>query len=354
MRRRQGGKVMGWGAMLAFTVLLPGAGASQETHTLTGDQVAVYNLAGHVEVVAGTGSEVVVRMTRGGADAGRLTVETGSVGGRETLRVIYPSDEVVYPEMGRGSSTGVEVRSDGTFSDGGRGDGDRVRIRGAGSGLEAWADLVVEVPADRRTEVYLAVGRAEARDVQGDLRIDTGSGDVAVRDVTGALEVDTGSGSVNVQGVRGDVLVDTGSGRVDASDLFGGDVELDTGSGRIVVLGVEARRLRVDTGSGEIRATGVRSDDVEFDTGSGDIEVELLEDIERFAVDTGSGRVTVRVPEGLGAEVELDTGSGRIDVGLPMELSTAQRDHVRGRIGDGGGRLTVDTGSGSIRIVPLS
>jgi hypothetical protein len=57
MGRRQGRKTMGWGAMLAFAILLPGAGVSQETHRLTGDQVAVYNLAGHVEVIAGTGSE---------------------------------------------------------------------------------------------------------------------------------------------------------------------------------------------------------------------------------------------------------------------------------------------------------
>ena len=342
---------MGWGTALALAVLIPGAAVSQETHRLAGSEVAVYNLAGHVEVVAGTGSEVVVRMTRGGSDAGRLSVESGRIGGRETLRVIYPSDEVVYPEMGRNSNTNLEVRSDGTFSDG-RGGGDRVRVRGSGNGLEAWADLVVEVPANRRTEIYLAVGRAEARGVRGDLRIDTGSGEVAVTDITGALEVDTGSGSVDVQGVRGDVLVDTGSGRVDASALSGDDVELDTGSGEVVVRGVEARRLRVDTGSGEIRVTGVRSDDVEVDTGSGAVEVELLQDIESFTVDTGSGSVTVRVPDGLGAEVELDTGSGRIDVGLPMELRTARRDYVRGRVGDGNGRLSVDTGSGSIRIIP--
>ncbi len=352
MGRRHGRNFIGWGAALAVAVLLPGAATSQETHRLTGGEVAVYNLAGHVEVVAGTGSEVVVRLTRGGSDADRLSVETGRIGGRETLRVVYPSDEVVYPEMGRGSNTNLEVRSDGTFSDGRGGGGDRVRVRGSGSGLEAWADLVLEVPADRRTEVYLAVGRAEARGVRGDLRIDTGSGEVSVADVTGSLEVDTGSGSVVVEGVRGDVLVDTGSGRVNASSLVGEDVELDTGSGAVVVRGVQARRLRVDTGSGEIRATGVRGQDVEMDTGSGAIEVELLEDIETFTVDTGSGSVTLRVPDGFGAEIELDTGSGRIDVGLPMELRSARRDHVQGRIGDGSGRLTVDTGSGSIRIIP--
>ena len=352
MGRKNGTRTPAWRVALALAALLPGAAAAQETHRLAGSEIAVYNLAGHVEVVAGTGSETVVRVRRGGADAGSLSIETGSIAGRETLRVIYPSDEIVYPEMGRGSNTNLDVRADGTFSDGrGRG-GDRVQIRGSGGGLEAWADLVVEVPANRNTAIYLAVGHAEARGVTGDLRIDTGSGEVSVVDIAGALEVDTGSGAVTVGNVRGDVLVDTGSGRVDASGLVGDDVALDTGSGRIVVEGVEARRLRVDTGSGSITVTGVRSEDVEVDTGSGSIEVELLTDIQRFAVDTGSGGVTIRVPDGFGAEVELDTGSGRIDVGLPMELRTVRRDHVRGRIGDGGGQLTVDVGSGSIRIIP--
>lgn len=336
---------------LALAASAPGLVEGQDVHRISGTAVAIYNLAGQVEVVPGSGSEVVVRVNRGGRDASRLQIETGPIGGRGTLRVIYPSDEIVYPEMGRGSNTNQRVRSDGTFSDGGSGDGDRVSLRGSGDGLEAWADLVVEVPTGRNMEIYLAVGRADARGVRGDLRVDTGSGSVNVSDITGALLVDTGSGSVDVRDVRGDLLVDTGSGRIDAARIVGDDVELDTGSGRIVVDGVEARRLRVDTGSGGIQVTGVRSPDVEVDTGSGGVEVELLADIERFVVDTGSGSVTVRVPDGFGAEIELDTGSGRIEVELPMEVRSARRDYVSGRIGDGGGRLSIDTGSGGIEIL---
>jgi hypothetical protein len=81
--------------------------------------VAVYNLAGRVEVVRGSGSDVVVRIARGGADASELRLATGDVGGRSTLRVIYPSDEIVYPAMGRGSNNSQSVRADGTFGDGG-------------------------------------------------------------------------------------------------------------------------------------------------------------------------------------------------------------------------------------------
>ena len=192
-------KRMVWVAA-ALTALPLGA---QEVERVSGRSVAVYNLAGRVEVVRGSGSDVMVRIDRGGRDADRLIVETGEIRGRETLRIIYPDDEIVYPEMGRGSNTSLSVRNDGTFSDGGSGRGDRVRIRGRGDGLEAWADLVIEVPAGRSLDVNLAVGEVEAEGVEGDLSIDTGSGAVTVLDVVGSLEVDTGSGSVVVRGGRG-------------------------------------------------------------------------------------------------------------------------------------------------------
>lgn len=336
----------GLGVLLASATVPLGA---QEVERLSGRDVAIYNLAGRVEVVAGTGPDVVVRIAREGSDADRLAVETGRIGGRETLRVVYPEDEVVYPPLGRGSTTTRTLRPDGTFSDG-RGGGDRVRIRGSGSGVEAWADLVVEVPAGRSTNVYLAVGEAEARGVDGDLRIDTGSGGVRASDLSGALDVDTGSGRVTLSDIRGGVNVDTGSGSIEAARLTGGGVTLDTGSGSITLEDVQAPSLWVDTGSGGIRMSGVRSTDVEVDTGSGSVEIELLTDVERLLVDTGSGSVTVTVPSDFGAEVELDTGSGRIEVDFPMDVRTVRRDELRGRIGDGAGTLSIDTGSGGIRL----
>ncbi|MDX1647079.1 MAG: DUF4097 family beta strand repeat-containing protein [Longimicrobiales bacterium] len=324
---------------------------AQDVERITGDAVAVYNLAGRVEVVGGTGSEVVVRIERGGADASGLRIERGTLDGRETLRVVYPDDEVVYPDMGRRSSTTVRVRADGTFSDG-RGDrGDPVRIRGSGGGLEAWADLVVEVPAGTDFSVYQAVGEVDARNLTGDLLIDTGSGTVNVIDITGDVEIDTGSGSVTARGVVGDLLADTGSGRVDVSEVRGSQMEVDTGSGGVRGSQISADIVVVDTGSGSIELTRVTSSDLLLDTGSGSIDVELTGDVDRLDADTGSGSVTIRAPAGLGATVEIDTGSGGIDLDFPVEVRSVRRDRIRGTIGDGRGEIRIDTGSGSVRMI---
>ena len=223
---------------LPAVLLLPGSTEAQEDIQLTGGEVAVYNLAGRVELVGGGGPGVAIRVERGGSDAQRLDLDVIRVDGREALVIRYPGDRVVYPGMGRGSRTQLRVRSDGTFGSGGR--GDRVEIAGSGRGLEAWADLRITVPAGTDLALYLAVGETEAEGIQGDLLIDTGSGDITTRSITGDLTVDTGSGNVLVEGVQGELMVDTGSGGVRLSDIRGGDVRVDTGSGGVEAAGVTA------------------------------------------------------------------------------------------------------------------
>ena len=339
-------------AAAAFTMIGASALDGQRTKEfqLSGGEVAVYNLVGEARIVQGRGSNVVVRVTRLGADAQALEVEVGQVGGREALRVIYPDDRIIYSELGRGSRTTVSVRSDGTFYGGGRSRGDRVEIRGSGRGLEAYANLEIEVPAGREFALYLAAGQTDVRGVSGDFIIDTGAGEVVAQDIRGSLNVDTGSGRVSVRSVEGDVLVDTGSGGVEVEDVRGGEINVDTESGRVTGRGLSATSLRIDTGSGRIELDEVTSEDVYLDTGSGSIRIELLGDVENLDIDTGSGSVTVWLPEIAGAELEVETGSGGIELDFPVQIRRAGRDHVIGTIGDGRGRIHIDTGSGSIRL----
>ena len=344
------------GLAVAALLLAVGRAEAQETHRVSGERVAIYNLAGRVEVVAGSGPDVVVRLTRGGADADELSVETGPIAGRNTLRVIYPSNEIVYTDRtGRNGRSGrfqsdLRVRPDGTFGEGGRG-GERVTVTNRGAGLEAWADLRIEVPAGRAVEIHEAVGETDVRAVQGSIRVDVGSGAVTAAGVRGALSIETGSGSVTVSEVEGELDVDTGSGAVDITGVRGASVNVDTGSGGVDGSDIESPMLSIDTGSGHIRLDRVSSADVTLATGSGSVEVELLERVDNLLVDTGSGGVTLYLPSGVGAEIEAETGSGGIDVDVPVQIRSVKRDHLIGRIGDGRGRIQIDTGSGSIRLL---
>lgn len=318
-------------------------------YELRGRRVALYNLTGSLTVRGGDVDAVTVEVERGGSDAGRLEVVTGPVGRLDrydtSLRVIYPGDRIRYGD--RGSRTHLRVREDGTFGgDGGR----RVRISGRGEGLEAHADLTVTVPAGRSLSLNLGVGNVEVSNVEGELSVDTHSGEVRARGTSGELDVDTGSGSVRVTDARGSVGIDTGSGRVTVQGFDGEDLSVDTGSGRVEASDVRARDVNVDTGSGAIELSRISARELLTDTGSGSIRLDLTSDVESLEADTGSGSVTLGVPDDFGAVVRIESGSGGYQIDLPMQIRRSEASEVSGQIGDGQGRVRIDTGSGSVRV----
>jgi lia operon protein LiaG len=328
----------------------PAAPGQAERFVLRGSQVAVYNIVGELRLEAGTGSDVVVEVTRRGDDAGGLRVETGSVRGREALRVIYPDDDIVYRDMDDDSRTTLHVREDGTFGDDhGRG-GREVVIRGSGRGLEASADLVVRVPRGRQISAYLGAGEAFVTNVDGDVFVDVSSAPITAKGTRGRLRLDTGSGEVRVSDAEGEVDLDTGSGGVEVTNVRGRSLRVDAGSGSLRGEGIEVPLLRLDLGSGETRLSRVRAEDIDLDSGSGSVNLTLESDVKSMVIDAGSGSVTLGVPAALGAELDIDTGSGGIETDVPITVSRRSRDHLTGRIGDGSGRIRIDSGSGTVRI----
>jgi lia operon protein LiaG len=335
------------------------AAAPATRYVLKGDSVAVYNLVGELRVEPGSGGDVVVELRVGGADVKQLEIQTGPLRGRETLRVIYPDDVISVPTWGRGSNTTLRVRDDGTFGDGGgrhgwRGDGGArtVRITGRGEGLEAYADLRVLVPAGKRVAVHLGVGKAFVTNVDGQIHVDVASADVAADRTRGVLKIETGSGNVDLRDATGDVSLESGSGDITVANVRGARLKVETGSGNITVTGASAPELAIETGSGDVDVTDAQGDNLSFETGSGNVDVALVATFRTVTIETGSGDVTLKVPPTIGAEVELDTGSGDIDLGgLTLQVQRIQRDHVEGTIGDGRGRLSIETGSGNVHLV---
>jgi lia operon protein LiaG len=340
----------------ALALASASARAQTERRTLSSDRVAIYNLAGRVSVEGGGGSDVGVEIRRGGSDARELRVESGDIRGVESLRIVYPSDRVVYSDQDRRGRTQINVRSDGTFGDsgdrGGSGrDRGQVEIVSSGSGLDAYADLRITVPRGREVAVYLAVGEVRVSNVDGDLKVDVASARVTSERTRGSLNLDTGSGGVSVTDAQGEVNLDTGSGGVTVNGIRGSSLKMDTGSGSISGGDIEVRELVADVGSGGIRLGRVRASRVSLESGSGGAELELLSAIDDLKVETGSGGVTLRVPASLDAEVDIETGSGGIDTDLPVKVTKWERRHLTGTIGNGRGRVHIEAGSGSVRLI---
>jgi DUF4097 and DUF4098 domain-containing protein YvlB len=150
------------------------------------------------------------------------------------------------------------------------------------------------------------------------------------------------------------VYLSTGSGDITVSGVDGSSLKLETGSGTVTLTDGKAPTVHVETGSGNIEATASSGDDLSFETGSGDVDVALVATFRLVHIETGSGDVTLKVAPHIGAEVDLDTGSGDIDLGgLSLQVRRLAHDHVTGTIGDGKGRLSIETGSGSVHLQKL-
>jgi DUF4097 and DUF4098 domain-containing protein YvlB len=109
-----------------------------------------------------------------------------------------------------------------------------------------------------------------------------------------------------------------------------GSLDAHSGSGGIDVNGVTGQ-VRLDTGSGSVEYLGDPSGECRFET--------------------GSGRIVLRFPAALDAQVDLSTGSGTVDIGFPVEGDVGRRE-VRGVIGSGEkASIYAHTGTGNIDVV---
>jgi lia operon protein LiaG len=341
--------------ILAGALMFPFRLSAQqpEKYSISGNEVAIYDLAGEIRVEPGTGP-VTIEATRGGADAAKLKVLQGEVQDRQSLRFIYPSDHIQYSRLGGGSSTQLRVRDDGTFGndrdDERKPEGRRVTISRNG-GLDAYADLRVTVPSGKRVAIFLAVGKASVTNVDGELSVYVSSAPVTASGTRGDLDIDVGSGSVQVTQARGSLTIDTGSGSVGLSDIRGEQVSVETGSGAVTGSDVRSNDLSIDTGSGDIQLTSLTAPQVSLQTGSGSVAADLSGEVWNVSVETGSGDITLKAPPTLGAEVDIETSSGDIETDFEVAVTRHARDHMTGRIGDGRGKIAIETGSGGIKLV---
>lgn len=342
---------------LAGSLFCAAAAAGEFTYeqTVSASELTVSNLIGEVKVVPAEGDEFAVKIEVAGKDAAEDLFEIKLHRGDDAeLKIMFPVEEhrsYVYPPMG-GSKVKISPERGGkSFIDKLLGLNRQVRVRGDGDGLHMWADVTVAVPRGKSLKFYNGVGDMAAGGVEGDVLLDGSWGKVLAVDIRGEVSVDTGSGSVAAERIRGRLHVDTGSGGVKMSDIEG-SVMVDTGSGRVTGVDLDCRKLVVDTGSGGIQLHRAGADAVRLDTGSGDVEIELLRmSAGDYVIDTGSGGVRVRLPADSSVRIEADTGSGGIkwDLG-DVDVRHKEKNEALLIVGGGAADMSIDTGSGSIRI----
>ena len=206
----------------------------------------------------------------------------------------------------------------------------------------------VVVPAATQLRSSSGSGTITVSGVSGTVEAGTGSGSVRLSNIGSSVRAHTGSGDVEISGAKGNVWARTGSGSIHATDIAGA-FDGETGSGHLVLEQSAPGSVRAQTGSGGLELRNVRGS-MQADAGSGDIKVDG-EATGQWMVHTGSGSVQLRLPQNASFDLNAHTGSGSINLRHPvMVQGKLGRREVRGKVGNGGVPVEIQTGSGDIQI----
>ncbi len=193
----------------------------------------------------------------------------------------------------------------------------------------------IKVPEDVLVEyVESSNGSIELEGTKGDADLKTSNGGISLTDVEGKISAKTSNGRISVQDINGDVYARTSNGRITVEDV-NGYVDLKTSNGRITIRGV-AGILNVKTSNGRIKAevSSLKSDEANFKTSNGSIKLYISQD--------------------LNADIEMDTSNGSIEIhDIEIVVTKKKKTYMKGRIGEGGKKINVETSNGSIDLYKL-
>jgi DUF4097 and DUF4098 domain-containing protein YvlB len=168
---------------------------------------------------------------------------------------------------------------------------------------------------------------------EADFDVQTSDGSVTSQAFHGQLRISTGDGNIETNGLTGNVRLHSGDGHI-RGDGFDGALDADSGGGRIDVTG-RFDTLRLQSGDGSVTAEAQSGSKISSD----------------WSIRSGDGSVTLRLPDGLNADLDAHTGDGHIALDFPVTVQgDLSRTTIRGKIGAGGPSLLVHTGDGSIHI----
>jgi DUF4097 and DUF4098 domain-containing protein YvlB len=233
----------------------------------------------------------------------------------------------------------------------------------------------MDLPRATNLECSSASGSIAARDLDGRVNAHTASGSVEAARIKGGVRLGSSSGSARAEQIEsGDVRLDSASGSVRLANASGlGTCDLHTASGSAAAREVKAGTIKMSSASGPVTLADAQAESIDLHSGSGSVKAEAIQCTRLKAeavssgvsvafvptapadvvadLGSGSGSINVALPQGFAGRVDLSTASGSVNVDLPVTVrGKLGRRHITGSIGEGAGRLSAHTASGSIRV----
>jgi DUF4097 and DUF4098 domain-containing protein YvlB len=204
---------------------------------------------------------------------------------------------------------------------------------------------------DGTLEAETGAGGIEVAKVTGTTSLKSGGGGIKLGDSTGVVKIETGAGSIDIKRATGKLQAKSHGGSLTAGVLLE-TAELKTAAGAIRV--DEAKEaLQVESGGGSVEVANASST-VQAHTGAGTVKVGFIaQPAGNSRVHSGGGSVDVTLAPGLGFELNARTGGGTVTTDVPVATvikGKQPNDQIKGKIGEGGPNLDIETGAGTVHI----
>ena len=200
----------------------------------------------------------------------------------------------------------------------------------------SYADLTIYAPRNSSFRVDSTSAEYNVKNIQGQVRAKTMSGDISL---------DGGIGNVDLASVSGNVTVTGSYGRLNLSSVSG-NVKADG----------DAEQFEAQTVSGDIRARIGPSNRINLESVSGDIDLRVkLGKRARLDANTVSGDIEVEFDsQPINASFEIETGPGGEVSNLLSNHKSSKSFSFSGSmsfsIGNGNSTVNLETMSGTVEI----
>lgn len=196
-----------------------------------------------------------------------------------------------------------------------------------GSNNNISISFVVYAPEFTSVSGNTSGGSVSAENISNIVSLRTSGGSVNLKNLAGEIDARTSGGSINIENVSGTLSGRTSGGSVSAYNVSGiADVRTSGGSIRLEDI---SAKMSARTSGGSIRA--------DFLTLEGDIDLK-----------TSGGSITIDIQDA--SDFNLDLKGNRVNTQLRNFTGDFERDHIEGRIGNGGPMITAKTSGGSVTL----
>lgn len=173
----------------------------------------------------------------------------------------------------------------------------------------------IRVPLNVRVKsVITSNGEIALVNTQGDTEVETSNGKIVIENAVGNINASTSNGAIDIRQVKGFVSAETSNGAIEVEDVEG-VIALETSNGAIdaEVPAIWNNGLRVRTNNGkiELKFAPDLNADIEAKTSNSDI---ILDEIEVVAKEISRNRLRGRIGQG-GKKISCKTSNGAIILG---------------------------------------